>query len=152
MLSTGDSPVKEPRITNKGKIDKRGIKKCPTCKLKVGVRKIVCKCGHVFKPKTPRKNQIKEWWNLAIGDRIKVSGGSFYMGEDDNGDVIPKSFGYTGPATVAEVCEDGLRIFEDTGETAFVYMGPDYETDIGIYKRAAVLTKYKPKKTKYNVQ
>ena len=150
MQSTGTELPKQPRITAKGKIDRRGRKKCPSCSVTVGARKIVCECGHVFKPKTKRKDQITEWWNLPIGAKIKISGGSFYMGEDENGNVIPKPFGYTGRATVAEICEDGLRIWENGGETAFVYMGPDYETDIGIYKRAAVLTKFKAKRNKYN--
>lgn len=149
MSSTG-TELSERRVTKTGKLDKRGIKYCPKCRNKSGVRTLICKkCQYEFESGKSIKNRIESWRELNSGDKIKVSGGSFYLTQDEDGNPVRLPFGYRGLGTVKEVQENGILIFNDNNETEYVYMGKKYHNEsLNIHKRPAKLSRYKPKRRK----
>lgn len=149
MSPTG-TELFEPRITKAGKRDKRGIKYCPKCKNKSGVRTLICKkCQYEFESGKSIKNRIEKWRELNPGDKIKVSGGSFYLTQDEYGNPVRLPFGYRGVATVKQIQDNGLLIYNDNNETEYVYMGKKYfNKDLSIHKRPAKLSHYKPRRRK----
>ena len=129
----------------------RGQKVCPSCGTTTGPRAYSCKnCNHVFVFKATSKEHKNtkiirnfDWKSLKKGDKIKVSGGPYYLHE---GELIP--MGYRGKFIVEAVDSKGIQAFgiDKTCGFAHIYMGEDYQNaDTGIWKTKHKLLKLKLK-------
>lgn len=130
----------------------KGCKKCDRCgSTNNGPRSYVCKdCGEMFtfKPKGKEAKNTKivrdfHWKELVKGDRIKVSGGPYYVSK---GEFIP--MGYRGRFLVDSIDENGIRAYGIDKHTGFchIYMNGDIQNkETGVWKTAHKLLKLKPK-------
>lgn len=129
----------------------KGQKTCPNCSTTTGPRAYACKsCGYVFafKPKSKEAKNTKiirdfNWRELTRGDRIKVSGGPYYV---SRGEFIP--MGYRGKFIVESIDEKGIRAYGLDKYQGFchIYMGPDIQNkDTKVWKIKHKLLKLKQK-------
>lgn len=107
----------------------KGKKNCDSCGNLNGARAFACsKCGHRFAFNIKSKEQkhtkiIKDinWHDLQTGDKIKVSGGPYYI---VSGEFIP--MGYRGKFTVDSIDNNGIKAISEHGWFCHIYMGNDY--------------------------
>jgi hypothetical protein len=129
----------------------KGQKTCPNCSTTTGPRAYACKsCGHVFVflPKSKEKKNTKiikdfNWRDLIKGDKIKVSGGPYYV---SRGEFIP--MGYRGRFIVEAIDQYGIRAYGIDKSQGFchIYMGPDIQNkDTKVWKIKHKLWKLKQK-------
>jgi ribosomal protein L40E len=129
----------------------RGQKFCDKCGMSTGPRAIVCKnCNHQFafkaKSKESRTTKIIKninWKELSKGDKIKVSGGPYFV---FNGEFIP--MGYRGRFIVESIDTQGIRAWGIDRQSGFahIYMGKDIQhIDTGIWKVKHKIVKLKNK-------
>lgn len=110
----------------------KGKKTCDNCGNLTGPRSFACpKCGHkfAFTLKTKEQKATKiikhiDWRELQRGDKIKVSGGPYYMHHEE---FIP--MGYRGKFTVDSVDDSGIKAVSEHGWFCHIYMGGDYLND-----------------------
>lgn len=132
----------------------RGQKICPKCSTGNGPRAFVCKdCGQQFAFKAKSKEQrttklVKDfnWKELERGDKIKVSGGPYFV---FRGEFIP--MGYRGKFVVESVDAQGIRAWGLDKQSGFahIYMGRDIQNrDTGIWKVKHKILKIKKKEIK----
>lgn len=131
----------------------KGQKFCSNCGAATGPRAYVCKkCNTPFafkhKAKADRNTKIVrnvDWRELQSGDRIKVSGGPYFM---SGSDFIP--MGYRGKFVVASVDANGILAWGVDKASGFchIYMGSDVQNkETGVWKTAHKLIKLKPKES-----
>jgi hypothetical protein len=130
----------------------RGCKSCSSCGYCTGPRAYVCpKCQtpFAFKAQSKEKKNTKiirdiNWHELISGDKIKVTGGPYYMNRDQ--DFVP--MGYRGRFTVQSVDAKGILAYSDKGGFCHIYMGRDIQcSETKIWK-----TKHKILKLKHREQ
>ncbi len=131
----------------------RGKKICDNCGTPAGPRALVCSnCGtkFTFKPKSREQKNTKvirnfNWKELENGDRIKVSGGPYWLSSE--GEYIP--MGCRGKFTVLGLDNNGI-IAHGVKEGGFchIYMGKDDQCSLTkIWKTKHKLSKLKLKQT-----
>jgi ribosomal protein L40E len=129
----------------------RGQKICNKCSTANGPRAFVCKhCNQQFSFKAKSKEQkttklVRDfnWKELERGDKIKVSGGPYFV---FNGEFIP--MGYRGKFVVESVDAQGIRAWGLDKQSGFahIYMGKDIQNrDTGIWKVKHKILKIKKK-------
>lgn len=129
----------------------KGKKACPKCGTVTGPRAYFCKnCNtpFVFKVKSREARNTKiirdfNWKELVKGDRIKVTGGPYYVAR---GEFIP--MGYRGRFVVDSIDEHGIRAFGLDKHAGFchIYMGPDIQNkETKVWKIKHKLLKLKQK-------
>lgn len=127
----------------------KGQKCCDNCGHCTGPRAYMCsKCNtpFVFAVKSKERKNTKiirnfDWRELQTGDKIKVSGGPYYV---KGADFIP--MGYRGRFTVISLDDDGIIGYSDKGGYCHIYMGKDYQCEqTKIWKTKHKLLKLKPK-------
>lgn len=127
----------------------KGKKTCPKCSSETGPRAYCCpKCNYVFvfKPKSKEAKNTKivqnfDWKELVKGDRIKVSGGPYFVAR---GEFIP--MGYRGRFVVEGIDEHGIRAWGIDKQQGFahIYMGGDIQNkETGVWKIKHKLLKLK---------
>lgn len=127
----------------------RGQKICENCQTANGPRAYSCKnCNSKFAFKAKSKEQKRtkvvqniDWKELQKGDRIKVSGGPYYVAGSD---FIP--MGYRGKFIVDSVDSNGIRAFGSDKPSGFchIYMGRDTQNkDTKIWKTKHRIAKLK---------
>lgn len=132
----------------------RGQKTCSKCSTANGPRAFVCKnCGQQFsfkaksiEQKTTRLVKDFNWKDLQKGDKIKVSGGPYFV---FHGEFIP--MGYRGKFVVDSVDAQGIRAWGLDKQSGFahIYMGKDIQNrDTGIWKVKHKILKIKKKELK----
>lgn len=109
------------------------VKTCPKCREEAALRTRACNCGYEFPFKNKHKKSRAKLKDLRPGDRIKVSGGPYYLTE--KGDKI--RIGYRGQFVVLEVCENYVVASgrgKNAGE-AIIYMGKkEFIRDTSIHR------------------
>jgi DNA-directed RNA polymerase subunit RPC12/RpoP len=136
----------------------KGQKTCENCGTATGPRAFVCKnCNHqfVFKPQSKEAKNTKliakfNWRELQKGDRIKVSGGPYFLFK---GEFIP--MGYRGRFVVEKVDEKGICAWGLDKHTGFahIYMGKDYQNKVtNIWKTKHKVLRLKSKEEFYAEQ
>lgn len=127
----------------------KGQKCCDNCGHCTGPRAYMCpKCNtpFIFAVKSKERKNTKiirnfDWRELQTGDKIKVSGGPYYV---KGADFIP--MGYRGRFTVISLDDDGIIGYSDKGGYCHIYMGKDYQCEqTKIWKTKHKLLKLKPK-------
>lgn len=129
----------------------RGQKFCEKCGTATGPRAFVCKnCNHqfAFKAKSRESRTTKiirniNWKELSKGDKIKVSGGPYFVFK---GEFIP--MGYRGRFIVESIDSQGIRAWGVDRQSGFahIYMGKDiHNRDTGIWKVKHKIVKIKNK-------
>lgn len=129
----------------------RGQKFCEKCGTATGPRAFVCKnCNHqfAFKAKSRETKTTKiirniNWKELSKGDKIKVSGGPYFVFK---GEFIP--MGYRGKFIVESIDSQGIRAWGVDKQSGFahIYMGKDIQNrDTGIWKVKHKIVKIKNK-------
>lgn len=129
----------------------KGKKACPKCGQITGPRAYFCKSCNtpfVFKAKSKDAKNTKiirdfHWRELVRGDRIRVSGGPYYVSK---GEFIP--MGYRGRFVVDSIDEHGIRAFGLDKHAGFchIYMGPDIQNkETKVWKIKHKLLKLKQK-------
>ena len=129
----------------------KGKKTCPNCSTETGPRAYCCpKCNHVFvfKPKSKEAKNTKiihnfNWRDLIKGDRIKVSGGPYYV---SRGEFIP--MGYRGRFIVEGLDKNGIMAWGLDKSQGFchIYMGRDVQNkETKVWKIKHKLLKLKNK-------
>ena len=129
----------------------KGKKTCPKCSHETGPRAYCCpKCNHVFafKPKSKEAKNTKliqnvNWRELVKGDRIKVTGGPYFVSK---GEFIP--MGYRGRFVVESVDANGILAWGIDKSAGFchIYMGGDIQNkETGVWKTKHKLIKLKQK-------
>ena len=132
----------------------RGKKVCDKCGCETGPRAYVCpECGtpFIFKPRSKEHKNTKvirnfNWKELENGDKIKVSGGPYWLSSD--GEYIP--MGCRGKFTVLGLDKNGI-IAHGVKEGGFchIYMGEDDQCkSTQIWRTKHKLSKLKPKQRK----
>lgn len=130
----------------------RGQKICEKCNTTNGPRAFVCKnCNAQFsfkaksiEQKTTRLVKDVNWKELSKGDKIKVTGGPYFV---FNGEFIP--MGYRGRFIVESVDAQGIRAWGIDRQSGFahIYMGKDIQNhETGIWKVKHKIAKIKNKK------
>jgi len=77
-----------------------------------------------------------------LGDRIKVTGGPFYMNRDQ--EFVP--MGYRGRFIVQKLDSNGIVAYSEKGGYCHIYMGPDMQcAETKIWKTKHKLLKLKSK-------
>jgi hypothetical protein len=107
-----------------------------------------CNTPFVFKPTNKEKKNTRvvrdfNWRNLKAGDKIKVTGGPYFV---SHGDFIP--MGYRGKFVVESIDENGIKAWglDKTTGFAHIYMGRDYQNpETGIWKIKHKLLILRPK-------
>jgi len=138
-------------FNSKGEIMPKGKKTCPKCDTMTGPRAYACKkCNYVFSFKMKSKEErttkvIKniDWRTLEKGDKIKVTGGPYFVSK---GDFIP--MGYRGKFIVEGIDDNGIKAWGIDKSTGFahIYMGRDYQNpETGVWKTKHRLLKLKKK-------
>ena len=133
----------------------KGKKICENCGAIAGSRALVCSnCGFkfAFKPKSKEQKNTKvirnfNWKELQNGDRIKVSGGPYWLSSD--GEYI--SMGCRGKFTVLGLDNNGI-IAHGVKEGGFchIYMGEDNHSHLTqIWKTKHKLSKLKLKQNQH---
>jgi hypothetical protein len=112
----------------------RGKKQCESCGHLTGPRSLHCpncKKSFAFKPKSKEHKSNKviksfNWRELKKGDRIKVSGGPYFV---SNGESV--SMGYRGSFVVDSLDNKGIRAFGVDKYSGFchIYMGENSKDD-----------------------
>lgn len=136
----------------------KGQKTCENCGTSAGPRAFVCKnCNHqfVFKAKTKEHKTTRiikdiNWKDLQKGDKIKVSGGPYFVFK---GEFIP--MGYRGKFIVERVDDKGICAWGLDRQSGFahIYMGKDVQNrDTGIWKVKHRIVKIKNKEKDNVVQ
>jgi len=110
----------------------KGSKTCPDCNTMTGPRAYCCKkCNHIFifkaKSKEAKNTKIIQkinWKELVKGDRIKVTGGPYFV---SGSEFIP--MGYRGRYVVDSVDSNGILAWGKDRQNGFchIYMGRDYQ-------------------------
>jgi len=129
----------------------KGQKICDACGTSTGPRAFICKkCNTPFTFKVKSKEQkntkiIRDinWRELQKGDRIKVSGGPYFV---SRGDFIP--MGYRGRFIVDSIDEYGIKAWGSDKHTGFahIWMAGDIQNkETGVWKTAHKLIKLKNK-------
>ena len=129
----------------------KGQKVCPDCGSTTGPRAYCCKkCNHIFifKPKSKEAKNTKiiqnvNWRELVKGDRIKVTGGPYFVSK---GEFIP--MGYRGRFVVESVDKNGILAWgiDKSQGFAHIYMGGDIQNkETGVWKTKHKLLKLKKK-------
>jgi hypothetical protein len=131
----------------------KGKKTCPNCSHETGPRAYCCpKCNHIFcfKPKSKEAKNTKiiqnvNWRELVKGDRIKVTGGPYFV---SRGEFIP--MGYRGKFIVEGVDANGILAWGIDKSTGFahIYMGGDIQNkETGVWKTKHKLIKLKQRES-----
>lgn len=129
----------------------RGKKTCPNCSHETGPRAHCCpSCNYVFvfKPKSKEEKNTKiirdiNWRELIKGDRVKVSGGPYYV---HKGEFIP--MGYRGRFVVEALDKNGILAWGLDKHQGFchIYMGGDIQNpETKVWKTRHNLMKLKNK-------
>jgi hypothetical protein len=129
----------------------KGQKICDACGTSTGPRAFICKkCNTPFTFKVKSKEQkntkiIRDinWRELQKGDRIKVSGGPYFV---SRGDFIP--MGYRGRFIVDSIDQYGIKAWGSDKHTGFahIWMAGDIQNkETGVWKTAHKLIKLKNK-------
>lgn len=129
----------------------KGKKTCPKCSTETGPRAYCCKtCNHIFafKPKSKEAKNTKivhnfNWKDLTKGDKIKVSGGPYYV---CRGEFIP--MGYRGRFVVEGLDKNGIMAWGLDKSQGFchIYMGRDVQNqETRVWKIKHKLLKLKNK-------
>lgn len=129
----------------------KGQKICASCGGANGPRSFACKSCNapfVFKAKSKEAKNTKiirdvNWKELVKGDRIKVSGGPFYM---HKGEFI--SLGYRGRFVVESIDKNGILAWGIDKQSGFchIYMGGDIQNkETNVWKTKHNLIKLKNK-------
>ena len=129
----------------------KGQKTCDKCGYGNGPRAYVCKnCNSqfAFKPKSREQKTTKiiknfNWKELEKGDKIKVSGGPYFMFA---GEFV--SMGYRGRFIVESVDSQGIRAWGIDRQYGFahIYMGKDFQNqETGVWKVKHKIVKIKQK-------
>ena len=132
----------------------KGQKICSNCGTGTGPRAYMCKncnTSFAFKPTSKEKKNTKivrdfNWRDLKAGDKIKVSGGPYFV---SHGDFIP--MGYRGKFVVEGVDDTGIKAWGVDKNTGFahIYMGRDWQNPItGVWKIKHKLLILRPKENK----
>lgn len=132
----------------------KGQKTCSNCGNLTGPRAYMCKnCNtpFAFKPTSKEKKNTKivrdfNWRDLKAGDKIKVSGGPYFV---SHGDFIP--MGYRGKFMVEGIDDTGIKAWGLDKSTGFahIYMGRDWQNPItGVWKTKHKLLILRPKENK----
>lgn len=127
----------------------KGKKTCDNCGTLTGPRAYICpNCNYqfVFKAQSREKKNTKiikdiNWKELQKGDRIKVSGGPYFVSK---GEFIP--MGYRGKFVVESIDEFGIKAWGLDKHTGFahIWMAGDMQNkETGIWKTAHKLLKLK---------
>ena len=133
----------------------RGCKSCPSCGFCTGPRSYVCPQCHApfaFKVQSKEKKNTRiikdfNWKELIAGDRIKVTGGPYYMNRDQ--EFVP--MGYRGRFIVHKVDANGIVAYSEKGGFCHIYMGPDMQcSETKIWKTKHKLLKLKNKEMKHD--
>lgn len=128
----------------------KGCKTCSSCGFCTGPRAYVCPKCHspfAFKLQTKEKRNTRiirdvDWKELVAGDKIKVTGGPYYMNRDQ--EFVP--MGYRGKFTVQGIDSKGILAYSDKGGFCHIYMGNDYQcSETRLWKTKHKLLKLKPK-------
>ncbi len=114
---------------------------CPICNTEQSLRKRVCECEYVFyESKKYTKRIVKDWTALNPGDKIKVSGGSYFLSK--TGKKIP--MGHRGQFTVTDLSKDCIIASSGLGSVQIIYMGQVYYCDkLSIYREPHKVFKLK---------
>lgn len=129
----------------------KGKKTCENCGELSGPRSYMCKnCNtpFVFKPTSKEKKNTRiirnfNWRELEKGDKIKVSGGPYFV---SHGEFIP--MGYRGKFIVEGLDEHGIKAWGIDKQAGFVhiYMGRDWQNpETRVWKTKHKLFKLKSK-------
>lgn len=129
----------------------KGKKTCEHCGTMTGPRAYMCSNCNTpfsFKPTSKERKSTKiiknfDWRDLQKGDRIKVTGGPYFV---SSGDFIP--MGYRGKFVVEGVDDTGIKAWGIDKSTGFahIYMGRDWQNPTtGVWKTKHKLLKLKPK-------
>ena len=129
----------------------KGQKICSSCGSGNGPRAYACKSCHaafVFKPTSKEKKNTKiirdfNWKELIKGDKIKVSGGPFFM---HKGEFVP--MGYRGRFIVESIDKNGILAWGLDKHQGFchIYMGGDFQNkETKVWKTKHKLLKLKQK-------
>lgn len=132
----------------------KGQKTCEKCGTATGPRAFVCKnCNHQFafkaqsiEQKTTRLVKDFNWRELQKGDKIKVSGGPYFVFA---GEFIP--MGYRGKFIVDSIDAQGIRAWGIDRQSGFahIYMGKDIQNrETGVWKVKHKILKIKRKELK----
>lgn len=127
----------------------KGKKACSNCGKITGPRAYFCKgCNtpFVFKAQSKEKKNTKiirdvNWRELQKGDRIKVSGGPYFV---SRGEFIP--MGYRGRFIVDSIDQYGIKAWGLDKHTGFahIWMAGDMQNkETGVWKTAHKLIKLK---------
>ena len=129
----------------------KGKKTCEKCGHECGPRAYMCpECQHPFmfavqskERKTTRMIRKFDWKELQKGDRIKVTGGSYYISDD--GEYIP--MGCRGKFTVIGLDKNGIIAYgTKEGGFSHIWMAKDkLSTDTKIHRTAHRIVKIVPK-------
>ena len=134
----------------------KGKKTCEKCGHECGPRAYMCpECQHPFmfavqskEKKSTRMIRKFDWRELQKGDRIKATGGCYYISED--GEYIP--MGCRGKFTVIGTDDNGIIAYGvKQGGFCHIWMGQD-ETcpDTKIHRTAHRVVKIVPRIKKVN--
>ena len=134
----------------------KGKKTCETCGHECGPRAYMCpECQHpfMFAPKSKEKRMTRiirkfDWKELQKGDKIKATGGCYYI--SDEGEFIP--MGCRGKFTVVGLDHNGILAYGvKEGGFCHIWMGDDEVcSDTKIHRTKHRLAKLLPKKVKAN--
>lgn len=129
----------------------KGQKSCPDCGTITGPRAYACKkCNHIFifKAKSKEAKNTKiihnfNWRDLVKGDKIKVTGGPYYV---HRGDFL--RMGYRGKFIVEGVDKNGILAWgiDKTGGFCHIWMnGETQNKETGVWKIPHKILKLKLK-------
>lgn len=133
----------------------KGKKTCDNCGTMTGPRAYMCSnCNTPFtfavqskESKNTRVIRNFDWRELETGDKIKTSGGPYYV---KGGEFIP--MGYRGRFTVVSLDDNGIVGYSDKGGYCHIYMGKDIQCpETKVWKTKHKLAKLKPKTPKIKV-
>lgn len=127
----------------------KGQKLCDSCGRGNGPRSYMCKyCNtpFVFKVQSKEKRNTRlikdfNWRELEAGDKIKATGGPYYV---KGSDFIP--MGYRGKFTVISIDDKGIIGYSEKGGYCHIYMGRDKQCpETKVWKTKHRLVKLKPR-------
>lgn len=128
----------------------KGQKCCDNCGHCTGPRAYMCpncQTPFMFAAQSREKKNTRiirefDWRELEVGDKIKATGGPYYV---KGSDFIP--MGYRGKFTVVSLDEEGIIGYSDKGGYCHIYMGRDKQCpETKVWKTKHKLIKLKPKK------
>ena len=108
----------------------KGKKTCSNCGQESGPRTYMCpncNSSFAFKPKSKEQKNTKiirnfNWRELAPGDRIKVTGGPYFV---SGSNFVP--MGYRGKFNVIKLDNQGIVAYSSKGGFCHIYMGKDFQ-------------------------